>query len=456
MLAFITLVPLITLYGILYLTGSNLISISFFGNRLDLVYFDQLSQIMLIYISILSFFIISYAKKNFERERNGSKWLFWFFISLLSVQFLVMNGDLLLTVLAFISISLSFHNLLLAFPQRQKSKLAATKKFILSRLGDLSFLLGAFFFYKSFGTFNIQDVISHLNDLDLQTRQDLIFLPSIFIAFACLIKSAQFPFHFWLPETIDSPTPVSALMHAGIINAGGFILVRLRFLYEPFNLASILILGLGLITIFLGGISMLAQSDVKRKLAFSTIGQMGFMMVEFGLGLYPMVILHLMGHGFYKAYGFLASGSRDIVPSPKLHSKLYRTLLAGFVIIVPQVVFIATNHLELTLVSIFIITLIGFLPLKLIKRGILITITLVLFVILIPEYAMKITAIPYSTNQVPYMISLSVILCLSILSGFTLSLPFLSENSFVQKLYCYAQRGFLSNYLSDKFIYKLF
>lgn len=456
MLAYITFLPLVLLYGIFYITGSNLISVSFFGKRLDLVYFDQLSQFMLIYISILSFFIVSYAKKNFERERNGNKWLFWFFISLLSVQFLVMNGDLLLTLLAFISISLSFHNLLLAFPHRQKSKLAATKKFLLSRLGDISFLIGAVFFYKSFGSFNIQDVISQLSDLDPQTRIELIFYPSIFIALACLIKSAQFPFHFWLPETIDAPTPVSALMHAGIINAGGFILVRLRFLYEPFNFASGLILGLGIITIFLGGLSMLAQSDVKRKLAFSTIGQMGFMMIEFGLGLYPMVILHLMGHGFYKAYGFLASGSRDIVPSPKLHSKTYRILLAGFVILIPQIVFQISNHLELTLVSIFIITLIGFLPLKLVKRAILITTTLVLFVIFIPQFATEITALPYSKNQVPYLLSISVILCLSTLSGLTLSLPFLSENSFVQKLYCYAQRGFLSNYLSDKFIYKFF
>lgn len=456
MLPYITLLPLIVLYGIFYLTGSNLITVSFFGKRLDLVYFDQLSQFMLIYISILSFFIVSYAKKNFERERNGNKWLFWFFISLLSVQFLIMNGDLLLTFLAFICISLSFHNLLLAFPHRQKSKLAATKKFLLSRLGDVSFLVGAGFFYQSFNTFNIQEVIAKLNELDPQTRKDLVFNPSLFIGLACLIKSAQFPFHFWLPETIDSPTPVSALMHAGIINAGGFILVRLRFLYEPYNLASGIILTLGLITIFLGGLSMLAQSDVKRKLAFSTIGQMGFMMVEFGLGLYPMVILHLMGHGFYKAYGFLASGSRDIVPSPKLHSKVYRISIAGLVILIPQILYSINSHLELTLVSIFIITLLGFLPLKLVGRGILIIGTLVLFVIFVPQYATELTGISYSSNKVPDILSMFAILSLSLLSAFTLSLPFLNENTFVQKLYCYAQRGFLSNYLSDKFIYKFF
>ncbi len=456
MLAYLTLVPILVLYGIYYLTGSNLISISFFGKRLDVVYFDRLSQIMLIYISILSFFIVSYAQKNFERERNGKKWLLWFFISLFSVQFLVMNGDLLLTFIAFISISLSFHNLLLAFPNRQKSKLAATKKFFLSRLGDVSFLAGAAFFYQSFGTFNIQDVISHLNELDPQMRNELVFYPSIFIAIACLIKSAQFPFHFWLPETIDSPTPVSALMHAGIINAGGFILVRLRFLYEPFNLASGIVLSIGIITIFLGALSMLAQSDIKRKLAFSTIGQMGFMMVEFGLGLYPMVILHLMGHGFYKAYGFLASGSRDIVPSPVLHSKMYRLVFACLVMIVPQIVYGFNSHLENTLVSIFIITLFGFLPAKLIGRGVLIIGALVMFVVLVPQFAKELTGIPYSLNQVPVALSISVILCLSALSAFTLSLPFLSENQFVQKLYCYAQRGFLSNYLSDKFVYKFF
>lgn len=455
MLPYLTLLPLIILYGIVYMTGSNLITVSFLGKRLDIIYFDQLSQLVSIYIAILSFFIISYAQKNFERERNGKKWLFWFFVSLLSVQFLVINGDLILTLLAFVSISLSFHNLLLAFPDRRKSKLTATKKFILSRLGDVSFLIGAIFFYQSFNTFNLQDVLSHLNELNPKTKEELIFLPSIFIGLACLIKSAQFPFHFWLPETIDSPTPVSALMHAGIINAGGFILVRLRFLYEPFNLASGMILGIGLITIFLGGLSMLAQSDVKRKLAFSTIGQMGFMMLEFALGLYPMVIIHLMGHGFYKAYGFLASGSRDVVPSPQLHSKTYRLIIAGLVLIIPQVVFLQYNHLEMTLVAIFLVTLLGFIPAKLIVRGALITGALVLFVVFVPQFATSLTSINYSTFSVPETTAMFVILSLSILSSFTISLPFLGENLLVQKLYCYAQRGFLSNYMSDKFFSKL-
>ncbi len=169
-----------------------------------------------------------------------------------------------------------------------------------------------------------------------------------------------------------------------------------------------------------------------------------------------MVILHLMGHGFYKAYGFLASGSRDIVPSPVLHSKMYRLVFACLVMIVPQIVYGFNSHLENTLVSIFIITLFGFLPAKLIGRGVLIIGALVMFVVLVPQFARELTGIPYSLNQVPVALSISVILCLSALSAFTLSLPFLSENQFVQKLYCYAQRGFLSNYLSDKFVYKFF
>jgi NADH:ubiquinone oxidoreductase subunit 5 (subunit L)/multisubunit Na+/H+ antiporter MnhA subunit len=128
------------------------------------------------------------------------------------------------------------------------------------------------------------------------------------LAFAALLKSAQFPTHGWLTEVMEAPTPVSALLHAGIVNAGGFLLVRFAdlMLTAPGILAAVAIVG-GFTALF-GALVMLTQPAVKTSLAWSTVAQMGFMMLECGLGLFPLALLHIVVHSFYKAHAFLASG----------------------------------------------------------------------------------------------------------------------------------------------------
>ena len=137
---------------------------------------------------------------------------------------------------------------------------------------------------------------------------------ALLVTTAALTKSGQFPFHSWLPETMEAPTPVSALMHAGIINAGGALLLRFSPLIARSE-ASLLLLSLvGTVTLMLGMVSMWAQVKVKRTLAWSTVSQMGFMMVQCGLGVYPAAALHMVGHGFYKARSFLGTGT---APTPQ-------------------------------------------------------------------------------------------------------------------------------------------
>jgi NAD(P)H-quinone oxidoreductase subunit 5 len=124
-----------------------------------------------------------------------------------------------------------------------------------------------------------------------------------------MLKSAQFPFHSWLPDTMDTPTPVSALMHAGIINAGGFLILRLAPVFTAAPAALHLLTIVGVFTAVFGAVVMLAQPGVKRSLAFSTIAQMGFMMVQCGLGAWGLALLHLVAHSLYKAHAFLRAGS---------------------------------------------------------------------------------------------------------------------------------------------------
>jgi NAD(P)H-quinone oxidoreductase subunit 5 len=128
------------------------------------------------------------------------------------------------------------------------------------------------------------------------------------LAFAAILKSAQFPMHGWLTEVMETPTSVSALLHAGVINAGGFLLIRFAdvMLLAPFVLAVLVMVG-GFTALF-GGLVMLTQSAVKNSLAWSTVAQMGFMLLQCGLALFPLALLHIVAHSLYKAHAFLASG----------------------------------------------------------------------------------------------------------------------------------------------------
>ena len=124
-----------------------------------------------------------------------------------------------------------------------------------------------------------------------------------------MLKSAQFPFHSWLPDTMETPTPVSALMHAGIINAGGFLIIRLNPLVTLSPAAMSTLALFGAFTALFASLVMLTHASVKRSLAFSTVAQMGFMMLECGLGAFGLAVLHLVAHSLYKAHAFLSSGS---------------------------------------------------------------------------------------------------------------------------------------------------
>ena len=129
------------------------------------------------------------------------------------------------------------------------------------------------------------------------------------LALAALLKSAQFPTHGWLTEVMETPTPVSALLHAGVINAGGFLLIRFAdvMVLHPSVMAVLVMIG-GFTALF-GGLVMLTQPAVKTSLAWSTVAQMGFMVLECGLGLFPLALLHIVAHSLYKAHSFLASGA---------------------------------------------------------------------------------------------------------------------------------------------------
>ena len=197
------------------------------------------------------------------------------------------------------------HKLLLHYPNRVAAQRTARKKWITARIGDGALLVAVVLLFVLYGTGDIAEISAAARMGEGQAGAGWI---AAALAFAAILKSAQFPMHGWLTEVMETPTPVSALLHAGVINAGGFLLIRFAdvMLLAPGVLAVLVMIG-GFTALF-GGLVMLTQSAVKTSLAWSTVAQMGFMILQCGLALFPLALLHIVAHSLYKAHAFLASG----------------------------------------------------------------------------------------------------------------------------------------------------
>lgn len=268
------------------------------------LYFDTVSAVMLLLVSFLALSIACFSRNYLRGNPNQDLFFKWLSITSGSVLLLVVSGNLALFSLAWIAVSLSLHELLTFYKERYDAQLAARKKFLFSRWGDLALIIAMILIWYHFGTLDFSKLFSIVKNGSTDHLQVIALL----LVAAAMIKSAQFPLHGWLPDTMETPTPVSALMHAGIINAGGFLVIRLSPLLVVSPRALELLAAVGGITALFGSVVMITQSSVKRSLAFSTIAQMGFMMLQCGLGAFALALLHIVAHSLYKAYAFLASG----------------------------------------------------------------------------------------------------------------------------------------------------
>ncbi len=266
---------------------------------------DAVSAVMLALVSFIGWVVVRYARTYLDGEARQGPFTGWLCMTLASVMLLVTAGHLVQLVLAWIATSLSLHRLLLFYPERVAARRAAAKKFVTARLGDVALAAAAVLLTLAYGTTDIGAILSaarHGNGGGLAVGA------AGCLAAAALLKSAQFPTHGWLTEVMETPTPVSALLHAGVINAGGFLLIRFAdvMLLAPGVLAILVVIG-GFTALF-GGLVMLTQPAVKTSLAWSTVAQMGFMILECGLALFPLALLHIVAHSLYKAHSFLSSG----------------------------------------------------------------------------------------------------------------------------------------------------
>ncbi len=278
------------------------------SSRLDVV-----SELMLLLVSFVGWVVLRYSRTYLDGEERQGAFTGWMCLTLASVLLLVQAGNLTQLFVAWVGTSLALHRLLLFYPDRIPAQRAAAKKFVVARLSDGA-LLGAVMLLAS--TFGTGDIASILTQASEGSGSASLYLAAGLIAIAALLKSAQFPTHGWLTEVMETPTPVSALLHAGLINAGGFLLVRFAdmMLLAPGVLAVLVIVG-GFTALY-GSCVMLTQPAVKTSLAWSTVAQMGFMTLQCGLGLFPLALLHIVAHSLYKAHAFLgAGGAVELVAS---------------------------------------------------------------------------------------------------------------------------------------------
>jgi NAD(P)H-quinone oxidoreductase subunit 5 len=266
---------------------------------------DAVSATMLVLVSFIGWIVLRFAGTYLDGEAGQGAFTGWLCLTLASVLLLVTAGNLLQLVVAWIATSLFLHRLLLFYPDRPAARRAARKKFITARLGDGALVGAALLLATAYGTADIGAILSAAGVGD---AGGLAVTAAGLLAVAALLKSAQFPTHGWLTEVMETPTPVSALLHAGVINAGGFLMIRFAdvMLLAPGILAVLVVVG-GFTALF-GSLVMLTQPAVKTSLAWSTVAQMGFMILQCGLALFPLALLHIVAHSLYKAHSFLASG----------------------------------------------------------------------------------------------------------------------------------------------------
>lgn len=281
---------------------------------------DALSLMMSGMIALLGFVIVKFSYNYLDGDSRQGAFMGKLAATIASVQLLVLSGNIGLLFFSWVLTSISLHRLLLFYPERPGAQIAAKKKFILARLGDAALLIAIGLLYNTFGTGNLEMMFTAIkNEFSSGDGSMAVEFAALFLALAAILKSAQFPTHGWLIEVIETPTPVSALLHAGLLNAGPFLIIRMAYVMDASTVAPILLLSLGGITALFASVAYLTQTSIKTALGYSSVGHMGFSLMVCGLGVYSAAMLHLIAHSFYKAHAFLSSGSTiDVVRASKV------------------------------------------------------------------------------------------------------------------------------------------
>ncbi len=269
--------------------------------------FDAVTAVVLSLVALIGVVVTRYSRRYLDGAPGQARYARAMLATLASVVALVLSNSLLFVGLAWVGASLGLHQLLTFFPERPRAMAAAQKKFVFSRVADLCLAVATGIVGVSVHDLELDAIYAwsaQAPELDLAMQ-----VATVLFVVGAALKCAQLPFHGWLVQVMEAPTPVSALLHAGVVNIGGFLMIRLAPLMAHADVAQTVLLGIGIATTVSAALVMSAQTSVKVTLAWSTAAQMGFMLVQCALGAYSLALLHLVAHSLYKAHAFLSSGS---------------------------------------------------------------------------------------------------------------------------------------------------
>ncbi len=272
------------------------------------VHVDAITVVMLVVVSFVAFMVQVYSLGYMHGDSRYG----WFYavISLFAASMLalVLADNFLLLYFAWELVGLCSYLLIGHYSHLRSAAEAAKKAFITTRLGDVGLLIGIILLWRATGTFDIQEVIAAAEEGSIRT--EVLTASVVLLLLGAMGKSAQFPFHVWLPDAMEGPTPVSALIHAAtMVVAGVYLVARVLPLFELVAGGPELLLAIGLLTTYLSAFMGLVMTDIKRVIAYSTINSLGLMFVALGAGSAAAAMLYLFTHAFFKALLFLGAGS---------------------------------------------------------------------------------------------------------------------------------------------------
>lgn len=275
---------------------------------------DGLTAMMMCVVTFVSLMVHIYTIGYMEDDEGYNRFFAYISLFTFSMLMLVMSNNLLQLFFGWEAVGLVSYLLIGFWYNKPTAIFANMKAFLVNRVGDFGFILGIGLIVAFTGTLNYSEIFSRADDLASSvlpgTTWMLVTVVCICLFIGAMGKSAQFPLHVWLPDSMEGPTPISALIHAAtMVTAGIFMVARMSPLFELSDVALNLILIIGAITALFMGFMGIVQNDIKRVVAYSTLSQLGYMTVALGVSAYSVAVFHLMTHAFFKALLFLAAGS---------------------------------------------------------------------------------------------------------------------------------------------------
>ena len=285
------------------------------GTRFEIGFMiDSLSAMMMVVVTFISLLVHIYSLGYMENDDNVSRFFSYISLFTFAMLSLVMSNNFIQLFFGWEAVGVMSYLLIGFWLEKPTAVSAGLKAFLVNRVGDFGFIIGIGLVFAFAGSLNYQDVFDVREQLAAMTVPGPGWLAvsaiCLFLFVGAMGKSAQFPFHVWLPDSMEGPTPISALIHAAtMVTAGIFMVARLSPLYELSETALSVMVIVGAISALFLGLVAMVQTDIKRIVAYSTLSQLGYMVVALGASAYSAAVFHLMTHAFFKALLFLAVGS---------------------------------------------------------------------------------------------------------------------------------------------------